>query len=59
MNSARNFTASIGGEAIKQMLTSINAEEEQRQLREELESNPPEMRRKKIVKRFKNVEAFL
>lgn len=53
------FTASIGAEAIKKMLSSINVEEEQRQLREELESNPPEMRRKKIVKRLKNVEAFL
>ncbi len=53
------FTASIGAEAIKKMLTSINVEEEQKQLREELESNPPEMRRKKIVKRLKNVEAFL
>ena len=54
-----SFTASIGAEALKTMLASINLEEEQVSLREEFETTSSEMRRKKIVKRLKTIEAFI
>jgi len=53
------FTASIGGDALKIMLSAIDLEKEKNQLRQELEETNSEMRRKKLVKRLKTIEAFL
>lgn len=54
-----SFTASIGGDAFKVMLSAIDLEKEKSQLRQELEETNSEMRRKKLVKRLKTIEAFL
>ncbi|MGI4850840.1 MAG: DNA-directed RNA polymerase subunit beta' [Janthinobacterium lividum] len=54
-----SFTASIGAEAFKTMLSAINLDIEQKRLREELTDTNSEMRRKKLVKRLKTIEAFL
>jgi len=53
------FDASIGAEALKKLLVRINLEQEQVSLREELPQTNSEMRRKKIIKRLKIVEAFI
>lgn len=53
------FVASIGGDALKTMLAAIDLEKEQSELRQELEETNSEMRRKKLVKRLKTIEAFL
>ena len=53
------FEASIGAEALKKMLSRIKLEEEQVQLRQELGETNSEMRRKKIIKRLKIIEAFI
>ena len=54
-----SFSAQIGAEAIKQILSDINLDEEKASLRSELVEVKSEVRRKKIVKRLKLVEAFL
>lgn len=54
-----NFTAGIGAEVLKVLLTELNLEEIAVELREELVSTSSEMKRKKIIKRLKTVEAFL
>jgi len=53
------FTAAIGAEALQKMLSAINLDDEQKQLREELHTTNSEARRKKLVKRLKLVEAFV
>src|SRR5665213_1331608 len=53
------FTASIGAEALKTMLSAIDINEEKVRLREELRDTSSEARRKKLVKRLKLVEAFV
>jgi DNA-directed RNA polymerase subunit beta' len=53
-----SFTAKIGAEAMKDMLSQINLEEELEKLRTELRETTSEARRKKLVKRLKLVEAF-
>ncbi|GGF29830.1 DNA-directed RNA polymerase subunit beta' [Aliidongia dinghuensis] len=53
------FTAKIGAEALKDMLSAINLEEELTQLRVDLKETNSEARRKKLVKRLKLVEAFV
>jgi DNA-directed RNA polymerase subunit beta' len=53
-----SFTAKIGAEAMKDMLSQINLEEELERLRVELRETTSEARRKKLVKRLKLVEAF-
>ncbi|MFN9000903.1 MAG: DNA-directed RNA polymerase subunit beta', partial [Holosporales bacterium] len=52
------FTASIGAEALKSMLQQLDLEEECASLREELHETNSEMRRKKVIKRLKVLEAF-
>ena len=52
------FTASIGAEALKTMLSAIDLDEDRETLREELKETKSEARRKKLVKRLKLVEAF-
>ncbi len=54
-----SFTASIGAEALKMMLTKINLEEQREQLRTDLRETTSEARRKKLVKRLKLIEAFI
>ncbi|MGO1120726.1 DNA-directed RNA polymerase subunit beta' [Rhodovibrionaceae bacterium A322] len=53
------FTAKIGAEALKDMLSSIDMEEENVTIREDLRDTNSEAKRKKLVKRLKLVEAFL
>ena len=54
-----DFTASIGAEALRTMLSAIDLDEEKRKLRDELRDISSEVRRKKLVKRLKLVEAFV
>ena len=53
------FTASIGAEALKIMLTNINLENEHNRIKEELLTVTSETKRKKLVKTLKVVNAFL
>src|SRR5256884_7528362 len=53
------FTASIGAEALRTMLSAIDLAEEKERLRAELRDTNSEARRKKLVKRLKLVEAFV
>ena len=54
-----SFTAMIGAEAIKHLLSNMDLEEKRTTLREELVETNSEAKRKKIVKRLKLVEAFI
>src|SRR4051794_39308803 len=54
-----SFQASIGAEALKQMLGAINLDEELERLRVDLRETSSEAKRKKLVKRLKLVEAFI
>ena len=54
-----NFHASIGAEAVKHMLISLDLEELQSFLRSELISVNSEIKRKKIAQRLKLVEDFV
>jgi DNA-directed RNA polymerase subunit beta' len=54
-----SFTAMIGAEALKIMLTGLDMEEERATLRVELRETNSEAKRKKLVKRLKLVEAFI
>lgn len=56
---ADSFSASIGAEALKIMLGAIDLKAEQDLLRVELVETASEMRRKKVAKRLKLIEAFL
>ncbi|CUH83498.1 DNA-directed RNA polymerase subunit beta' [Thalassovita mediterranea] len=53
------FTANIGAEAIREMLSAIDLESEAETLRAELAEATGELKPKKIIKRLKVVEAFL
>ena len=53
------FTANIGAEAIREMLSNIDLEAEAAQLREDLKEATGELKPKKIIKRLKIVESFL
>jgi DNA-directed RNA polymerase subunit beta' len=53
------FTASIGAEALRTMLSAIDVNEEKVRLRDELRDTGSEARRKKLVKRLKLIEAFI
>ncbi|MBF0392408.1 MAG: DNA-directed RNA polymerase subunit beta' [Alphaproteobacteria bacterium] len=54
-----SFTAGIGAEAIRSMLTTIELEPERDRLKGELRETTSEAKRKKLVKRLKLVEAFM
>src|ERR1700687_4532513 len=53
------FTASIGAEALRTMLSAIKLPEEHERLRIELKETNSEAKRKKLVKRLKLAEAFI
>jgi DNA-directed RNA polymerase subunit beta' len=53
------FTASIGAEALKIMLSALDMEEEKKKCREDLRDTSSEAKRKKLVKRLKLIDAFL
>src|SRR5438128_2550630 len=53
------FTAAIGAEALRTMLSAIDLAEEKVRLRDELRDTGSEARRKKLVKRLKLIEAFM
>src|SRR5438132_2743035 len=53
------FTASIGAEAMRTMLSAIDLQEERDHMRLELKETTSEAKRKKLVKRLKLVEAFI
>jgi len=53
------FTANIGAEAIREMLSAIDLESLAEQLREDLKEATGELKPKKIIKRLKIVESFL
>ena len=53
------FRASIGAEALKEMLVALDLEEERVEIREELRTTGSEAKRKKLVKRLKLVESFM
>ena len=53
------FTAGIGAEAIREMLSNIDLQAEADKLREELKEATGELKPKKIIKRLKVVESFL
>ena len=53
------FTAMIGAEALKVMLSGLKLEEERDEMRIELRETNSEAKRKKLVKRLKLVEAFM
>ncbi|MBR1778528.1 MAG: DNA-directed RNA polymerase subunit beta' [Alphaproteobacteria bacterium] len=54
-----SFRAGIGAEALKEILSGIDLEQEAETIRAELRSTSSEARRKKLVKRLKLVDAFL
>ena len=54
-----SFRAGIGAEAIKEILASIDLEEERKNIRAELKDNASEAKRKKLVKRLKIIESFI
>jgi DNA-directed RNA polymerase subunit beta' len=54
-----NFRAGIGAEAMKEILSAINLEEERVKCEEDLRDCSSETKRKKLVKRLKLIEAFI
>jgi DNA-directed RNA polymerase subunit beta' len=52
------FDYGIGAEAIRDLLSRIDVEEESKQLREEMHEATSEAKRKKLAKRLKVLEAF-
>ncbi len=54
-----SFRAGIGAEAIREILASIDLEEERKNIRAELKDNASEAKRKKLVKRLKIIESFI
>ncbi len=53
------FTANIGAEAIREMLSAIDLDATAEQLRDDLKAATGELKPKKIIKRLKIVEHFL
>jgi DNA-directed RNA polymerase subunit beta' len=53
------FRVSAGAEALKEMLSQLDLEQIRQELREELSHSLSEIKRKKVIKRLKLVEAFL
>ncbi len=56
---ADSFTALIGAEAIREMLKGIDLEKMQTELRTEIGETDSDIKKKKIAKRLKLIEAFI
>ncbi len=56
---ADNFQALIGAEVIHKLLSEINLQNLQKQLKQDLENTNSDTKRKKIIKRIKLVEDFI
>ncbi len=56
---ADSFTATIGAEAIREMLKGIDLEKMQAELRAEIAESDSDIKKKKIAKRLKLIEAFI
>ena len=54
-----SFTAMIGAEAIKHLLCGIDLHEQKVKLRDEMRDTTSDVKRKKLVKRLKVIEAFV
>jgi len=54
-----SFTALIGAEAVKVMLSAIDLHEERIKLRDDMRETTSEAKRKKFVKRLKCIESFI
>jgi DNA-directed RNA polymerase subunit beta' len=54
-----NFRAGIGAEAMKEILSAINLEEEKVKVEEDLRETGSEAKRKKLVKRLKLIDSFI
>ncbi len=54
-----NFEANIGAEALKEVLSRMDLEEEKEKVEEDLRETNSEAKRKKLVKRLKLLEAFI
>ncbi len=54
-----SFEVGIGAEAIKKMLSEIDLEKDQKELRKQLVEETSEAKKKKVIKRLKLVESFL
>ncbi|MGB0684531.1 MAG: DNA-directed RNA polymerase subunit beta' [Magnetovibrionaceae bacterium] len=54
-----SFEVGIGAEAIREMLTGIDMDDELTEVKEELKETNSEAKRKKLVKRLKLLEAFI
>src|SRR6478672_3542641 len=54
-----SFTATIGAEAIREMLKGIDLEKMQAELRAELGESDSDIKKKKFAKRLKLIEAFI
>jgi DNA-directed RNA polymerase subunit beta' len=55
---ADSFTAAIGAEAIREMLKALDLDKMQADLRAEIASSDSDIKKKKLAKRLKIVEAF-
>jgi DNA-directed RNA polymerase subunit beta' len=55
---ANSFTYGIGAEAVREILSAIDVEEESKQLRVEMREASSEAKRKKLAKRLKVLDAF-
>ena len=53
------FRAGIGAEALKEIMSAINLEEEKVKIEEDLAATNSEAKRKKLIKRLKLVDAFI
>jgi DNA-directed RNA polymerase subunit beta' len=53
------FRAGIGAEALKEIMSAINLDDEKAKIEEGLETTNSEAKRKKLIKRLKLVEAFI
>ncbi len=56
---ADSFTAGIGAEVIRDMLSALELDVEREKTREDLDATNSEAKRKKLVKRLKLIEAFV
>ncbi len=54
-----SFTATIGAEAIREMLKGLDLEKMQAELRAEITETDSDIKKKKIAKRLKLIEAFI